>query len=71
MSDELSPGDESQAVRPRTFAQRIGEWLLKDREAQDADLAKLMRYNILISFLCLMSVAGEQTLNFALTHLPL
>lgn len=45
----------------RSFVQRFGDWLARDREEKDADLAKLMRFNILISFLTFMSVAGYET----------
>lgn len=48
-------------VSKRTFVQRLGDWLARDREEKDADLAKLMRFNILISFLTFMSVAGYET----------
>lgn len=74
MSDQLPLGDgnsQPQEISRRSLSQRLGEWLLKDREAQDADLARLMRYNILLSFLCLVSVAGNETLSFAVTHWPL
>jgi hypothetical protein len=53
-SDGASPGN-------RTLAQKLGDWLARDREEKDVDLAKLMRANILISFLSLMLVAGDET----------
>lgn len=48
-------------VSKRSFVQRLGDWLARDREEKDEDLAKLMRFNILISFLTFMSVAGYET----------
>ncbi len=48
-------------VSSRSFVQRLGDWLARDREEKDADLAKLMRANILISFLTFMSVVGYET----------
>lgn len=48
-------------VSSRSFVQRFGDWLARDREEKDADLAKLMRANILISFLTFMSVVGYET----------
>ena len=59
MSDENAAADFDQSKR--TFVQRFGDWLARDREEKDADLAKLMRFNILISFLTFMSVAGYET----------
>jgi hypothetical protein len=49
------------SVGNRTLAQKLGDWLARDREEKDVDLAKLMRANILISFLSLMLVAGDET----------
>lgn len=51
-------------VQTRTLVQRLGDWLARDKEEKDQDLAKLMRANILISFLTFMSVVGyEATVN--------
>jgi hypothetical protein len=54
-------GDIDAAVGNRTLAQKLGDWLARDREEKDVDLAKLMRANIMISFLSLMLVAGDET----------
>lgn len=59
MSNENAAADSE--VSSRSFVQRFGDWLARDREEKDADLAKLMRFNILISFLTFMSVAGYET----------
>ena len=45
----------------RTMVQRLGDWLARDREEKEADIARLMRANIMLSFLTFMLVAGEQT----------
>jgi hypothetical protein len=63
--------DEQPSTSKTTLTQKVGHWLLKDREAKEEDLARLMKYNILLSFLCLVSVAGAESLNFALMHWPL
>lgn len=48
-------------VSKRSIVQRLGDWLARDREEKDADLAKLMRVNIVISFLTFMSVLGYES----------
>jgi hypothetical protein len=56
-----SPESLQSLAGKRTLAQKLGDWLARDREEKDVDLAKLMRANILISFLSLMLVAGDET----------
>ncbi len=51
-TDEHQPGPKS------TLAHRLGQWLLDD-EQKEADLGRLMKYNILISFLTFSVVAGD------------
>lgn len=53
--------DEKEVQNSRTLTQRLGDWLSRDREEKEADIAKLMRANIMLSFLTFMLVAGEQT----------
>lgn len=55
------PENDPRIVGKRSLSQRLGDWLARDREEKDADLAKLMRANILISFLTFMSVVGYET----------
>jgi uncharacterized protein (DUF2164 family) len=44
----------------RTMVQRLGDWLARDVAEKEADLAKLMKANIVISFLTLCSVVGVE-----------
>lgn len=61
---------EDQVSRPK-LAHRLGQWLLDD-EKQEADLARLMRYNIVLSFLTFTMVAGDAgVVARVLTWLPL
>ena len=55
----------------KSLGHRLGEWLMKDRDEQDADLARLMRYNILISFLTFCVVARPNTLADVVSLIPL
>jgi hypothetical protein len=45
----------------RTMVQRVGDWLAREKEEKDQDLAKLMKANIVLSFLTFMSVAGYES----------
>lgn len=68
MSDLEHPETDS---RKLPLSHRIGQWLLDD-EKKDADLAKLMKYNIVISFLTFGVVAGDADLAARLlTFIPL
>lgn len=58
---DFSPDSGGAGSGNRTLAQKLGDWLARDREEKDVDLAKLMRANIMISFLSLMLVAGDET----------
>lgn len=53
--------EKNEVSNSRTLTQRLGDWLSRDREEKEADIAKLMRANIMLSFLTFMLVAGEQT----------
>ena len=65
-------GDESSGHQPRAkLAHRLGQWLLDD-EQKEADLGRLMKYNIVISFLTFAMVAGDAgVVARVLTWLPL
>lgn len=60
-SDEEFQTMENAGKNSRTIVQRLGDWLARDREEKEADIARLMRANIMLSFLTFMLVAGEQT----------
>lgn len=55
MTDNVDP---SPASNKSSLAHRLGQWLLDD-EKKEADLGRLMKYNILISFLTFSVVAGD------------
>lgn len=56
-----SDDEQTAAANSRSMVQRLGDWLARDREEKEADIARLMRANIMLSFLTFMLVAGEQT----------
>jgi len=67
MSAQEAPGHPARAK----LAHRLGQWLLDD-EQKEADLGRLMKYNIVISFLTFAMVAGDAgVVARALTWLPL
>jgi len=67
VSDQDSPGQPPRAK----LAHRLGQWLLDD-EQKEADLGRLMKYNIVISFLTFAMVAGDAgVVARVLTWLPL
>lgn len=55
----MTASNDSEPQRQR-LAHRLGQWLLDD-ERKEADLGRLMKYNIVISFLTLALVAGDAT----------
>lgn len=59
---------DEQASNKSSLAHRLGQWLLDD-EKKEADLARLMRYNIVMSFLTFSVVAGEAGLAFRFLNL--
>jgi hypothetical protein len=58
---QLSPDSGQDLAGSRTLVQKLGDWLARDKEEKEADIARLMRANIMLSFLTFMLVAGEQT----------
>jgi len=58
---DFSPDSGEASTGKRTLAQKLGDWLAREREEKDVDLVKLMRANIIISFLSLVLVAGDET----------
>ena len=62
--------DEKLVIQKSTLAHKLGQWLLDD-EQKEADLGRLMKYNILISFLTFSVVAGDAGLAARLlTFIP-
>ncbi len=62
--------EENHSGPKSTLAHRLGQWLLDD-EKKEADLGRLMKYNILISFLTFSVVAGDADLAARLlTFIP-
>ena len=55
----------------RTMVQRVGDWLARDRDEKEADLAKLMKANIVLSFLTFSAVVGPEGARSALMMLGL
>jgi hypothetical protein len=58
---DFSPNSGQDLAGNRTLVQKLGDWLARDKEEKEADIARLMRANIMLSFLTFMLVAGEQT----------